>query len=372
MVPTDSLFRLIDASLQADYSGVRRIANELANSINATEPAEAKRLKSLIRKRGVPLRSSGYSETLPSDPKSRLPLVEEVPWPVTPAFLDEMSKNVFSTFISDAVNIEKLVKHGLAGRLNMLLYGPPGTGKTLVAGHVAAQLRKPLYVVRLESVISSLLGDTAKNLRSIFEFVPAKGGVLLLDEVDAVAKLRDDKHEVGELKRVVNTLIQGLDSLDDASVVLAATNHPNLLDPAIWRRFPYKIECNLPNIEVRNVLWKHFLFNDSDQSTIIPGLAKISDGLSGADIESISLAARRRSVLNDEEIFVTGIVKSILESHTGRTVLPYASNIDGSEKKRLSMKLHLEKKLSKAEVARLLGVSRQSVSGYLRGENGKH
>lgn len=370
-VSTESLFRLIDASLQADYSGVRRIANELANSINATEPAEAKRLKSLIRKRGVPLRSSGYSETLPSDPKSRLPLIEEVQWPVTPAFLDEMGKNVFTTFISDAVNIEKLVKHGLAGRLNMLLYGPPGTGKTLIAGHVAAQLRKPLYVVRLESVISSLLGDTAKNLRNIFEFVPTKGGVLLLDEVDAVAKLRDDKHEVGELKRVVNTLIQGLDSLDDASVILAATNHPSLLDPAIWRRFPYKIECNLPDFEVRDFLWKHFLFNDSVQLDVARSLAKISDGLSGADIECIALAARRRSVLHDEEIFIAGVVKSILESHTGRTVLPCPSNIDGSEKKKIAVKLHLEKNLSKAEVARLLGVSRQSVSGYLRGINGE-
>src|SRR5579863_3140015 len=129
----------------------------------------------------------------------------------------------------------------------MLIAGPPGTGKTLLAGHIAAQLNRPLYTVRLDSVISSLLGDTAKNIRSFFDFVPIRGGILFLDEMDAIAKLRDDRQELGELKRVVNTVIQGLDSLDDHAVVIAATNHPQLLDSAIWRRFPYKIELGAPN-----------------------------------------------------------------------------------------------------------------------------
>ncbi|WP_244492385.1 ATP-binding protein, partial [Aureimonas sp. AU12] len=120
-------------------------------------------------------------------------------------FLNEGGCRVFSDFVADAQRIDELSAQGLASRLGLLLSGPPGTGKTLLAGHVAAQLSRPLYVVRLDSVISSLLGDTAKNIRSVFDFVPARNAVLFLDEMDAVAKLRDDRHELGELKRVVNT-----------------------------------------------------------------------------------------------------------------------------------------------------------------------
>src|SRR5208282_1702746 len=98
-------------------------------------------------------------------------------------------------------NVELLSSKGISNRLCVLIAGPPGTGKTLLAGHIAAQLGRPLYTVRLDSVISSLLGDTAKNIRSFFDFVPSREGVLFLDEMDAIEKLRDDRQELGELKR---------------------------------------------------------------------------------------------------------------------------------------------------------------------------
>jgi len=185
------------------------------------------------------------------DAKSRLPLVEEQPWPSTPIFLDEAARQVFQDFLADTHHIEELTNKGLASPLGLILSGPPGTGKSLLAGHIASQLSRPFYVVRLDSVISSLLGDTAKNIRTVFDFVPARDAVLFLDEMDAIAKLRDDRHELGELKRVVNTVIQGLDGLDPNAIVIAATNHPHLLDPAIWRRFPYKIELGPPEAAVR-------------------------------------------------------------------------------------------------------------------------
>ncbi|WP_309675443.1 ATP-binding protein, partial [Pseudomonas sp.] len=171
-VEQTDIIALIEASLEANYSDVRAISNRIAKSISVQDVEFAKQIKSILRRKGVPLRSSGYMENLPVDAKSRMALIEEHQWPVSPLFLNKSAKLVFDTYISDITNIDRLISHGLAGRLNLLLSGPPGTGKTLIAGHLAAQLNRPLYVVRLDSVISSMLGDTAKNLRQIFEYVP--------------------------------------------------------------------------------------------------------------------------------------------------------------------------------------------------------
>lgn len=196
------LVDLIDAALAADYTRVRRAANGLARVLEAEGQTEAaKELRALIKKRGVPLRASGYMESLPVDSKSRLPLVEEQGWPGNPLFLDDQAMRTFEDFLADVANIDRLSSKGLASRLALMLSGPPGTGKTLLAGHIAARLNRPFYVVRLDSVISSLLGDTAKNVRSVFDYVPSKNAVLFLDEMDAIAKLRDDRHELGEPDR---------------------------------------------------------------------------------------------------------------------------------------------------------------------------
>lgn len=202
------LVELTDAALAADYTRVRRAANALARELEgAGDEAAAKELRAIVKKRGVPLRGSGYMETLPVNSKSRLPLIEEQVWPSNPIFLNEDALRTFQDFLSDVENVDALSSKGLSTRLGMMLSGPPGTGKTLLAGHVASRLNRPFYIVQLNSVISSLLGDTAKNIRTVFDFVPTKNAVLFLDEMDAIAKLRDDRHELGELKRVVNTVI---------------------------------------------------------------------------------------------------------------------------------------------------------------------
>lgn len=365
-VSPEDIIELIEASLEANYSDVRIASNKIAKSLSEYDLDSAKKIKSVLRKRGVPLQSSGYMESLPVDTKSRMPLLEEVQWPVSPLFLNNEARNVFQTFLTDVINIDKLISHGLAGRLNLLLSGPPGTGKTLVAGHVAAQLNRPLYVVRLDSVISSLLGDTAKNLRQIFDFVPKKNAVLFIDEVDAVAKLRDDRHELGELKRVVNTLIQGLDSLDDHAVVIAATNHSGLLDPAIWRRFPYKINFDTPDFDMRSSLWNHFLFLDNGEESITKLLAKLSEELSGADIESISIATRRKSVLSQSEVNLASVVNALLASTLGNTATPSDGELSTAEKKHITCLLHRTHGVSQVDLAKILNTSRQTVSSYLK------
>lgn len=362
-----NIVELADASLSADYTRVRRAANAIARDLaKAGNEETARELRALVRKKGVPLRASGYMETLPVDTKSRLPLVEEHPWPHTPLFIDEEPTKVFQDFVADAQHADELSAKGIASRLALLISGPPGTGKSLLAGHVAAQLSRQLYVIRLDSVISSLLGDTAKNVRSVFDFTPSRNAVLFLDEMDAVAKLRDDRHELGELKRVVNTVIQGLDALDSSAIVIGATNHPHLLDPAIWRRFPYKIELGLPGVDVRADLWRHFLFEDNDTEEVSGSMAAISDNLSGADIETTALTARRHALLDRRAVDFGSVTKAILQTRSGRPSQPQRRPLDATDKKTIAVQLKESFGLGGAEIARLIGVSRQAVSGYLK------
>lgn len=368
-MPIDAkyLIELTNAALAADYTQLRRVVHKVARELEqAGESAAATELRAAIKKSGVPLRASGYMESLPVDAKSRLPLVEEQPWPGSPIFLDETASRTFSDFISDVENVDQLSAKGLASRLGLMLSGPPGTGKSLLAGHVAARLGRPFYVIRLDSVISSLLGDTAKNIRAVFDFVPAKSAVLFLDEMDAVAKLRDDRHELGELKRVVNTVIQGLDSLDSHAVLIAATNHSHLLDPAIWRRFPYKIELGAPEPEVRADLWKHFLFEDTDDANVSAVLAVISEGLSGADIETISLTARRHALMQNRKLDLGPVALAVTNAREGRQSMPQKDPLDSDQKRQLAISLKERGGITGADIARLLDVTRQAVYLYLK------
>jgi SpoVK/Ycf46/Vps4 family AAA+-type ATPase len=280
--------------------------------------------------------------------------------------LNEDSKATFDDFVSDANIADQFSAKGLSSRLSLLISGPPGTGKTLLAGHVASRLGRSLYTVRLDSVISSLLGDTAKNIRNLFEYVPSKDGVLFLDEIDAIAKLRDDKHELGELKRVVNTVIQGLDALDDRAIVVAATNHAHMLDPAIFRRFPYRIELGLPETSVREALWREFLFQGDSESSLPQLLARISGQLSGALIQEISLAARRQAARVGQALDVGSVAWAIQQTKEGRLVLPSRAGLTTEQKRQLATQFVRNGVVSAADVARLFGISRQAISAYLR------
>lgn len=366
-VDSQSIIELLQAALAADYTKVRRLGGALARAYASQGDIEgAKTIQSLLKRRGVPLQASGFSESLPRDAGSRLPLIEEGAWPTTPVMLgDEVGRTV-DRFLEDAKNIELLSRKGVATRLGLLLFGPPGTGKTLLSGHIAAQLGRPIYLVRLDSLISSRLGETAKNIRGVFEFVPRQKAVLFLDEMDAIAKLRDDRHELGELKRVVNTVLQGLDSLSDDVVVIGATNHPHLLDPAIWRRFPYKAELVQPDANVRQAMWRHFLSGDGGSPHDAQLLSSMSEGLSGADIENIALAIRRRSILDGHEPALAPILLAIAASRPGNPKLVDAHDLSAADRRSLAQALHVRAALKVTEIAEIVGVSRQMAHRYLK------
>ncbi len=153
---------------------------------------------------------------------------------------DNLDKKV-NAFVSYLGKKDELNALNIPINPTLLLFGPPGTGKSKLAANIAARVGLPLVTARADALISSYLGSTSKNIRSLMEYAKSEPCVLFLDEFDSIAKARDDKNEIGELKRVVVSLLQNIDTLKD-TIVIAATNHAHLLDPAIGRRFHYKME----------------------------------------------------------------------------------------------------------------------------------
>jgi hypothetical protein len=367
-VDTRTIIELLESAISADYTRVRRLGSRLARALAEEKDFDgAKAVQAVLRRRGVPLQASGHAEVLPRDVGSRLPLIEEGQWPTTPVLLSDEAGQTVAHFLEDAKHIELLTDKGVSTRLGLLLHGAPGTGKSLLAAHISAQLQRPIYVVRLDALISSRLGETAKNIRGIFEFTPARKAVLFLDEMDAIAKVRDDRHELGELKRVVNTVLQGLDSLSDDVVVISATNHPHLLDQAIWRRFPYKVELKEPDESVRTAMWRHFLYEDQpDHDEDASLLGRLSEGLCGADIENVSLAARRRAILDGSAPPLAHILLAVTSSRAGSPNLLNHRNLSPADRRTLTVNLHEKAGLKVIDIAKIVGVSRQMAHRYLK------
>lgn len=280
------IFDIIRAGLAQRSDDVARTARELAERvehplIGAGEPQIARSLQRILDEatqastgvsrasgaRQTPAAANGSAGTFvaftgasgPVDSESRSPFVDELALPSTERpILVEAATSELERFVELRRYREDMQRAGLPAPRALLLYGPPGCGKTTAARYIAAALHLPLLTVRLDAVISSYLGTTAKNLRMVFDYAAHCGGVLFLDEFDALAKMRDDANEVGEIKRIVNGLIQNLDMYPEMPLI-AATNHEHLLDPAIWRRFDSIIALPLPGQDERKALLRTFV-----------------------------------------------------------------------------------------------------------------
>ena len=162
-------------------------------------------------------------------------------------FLSDENESVLREVVEEHMRRELLLTYGLAPRNRLMFVGPPGNGKTSLAEALAFDLMLPLVVVRYEGLIGSFLGETASRLNRVFEYARQQNCLLFFDEFDAIGKERGDTHETGEIKRVVSSLLLQIDALPSRTVVVVASNHPQLLDSAAWRRFQVRIELNPPN-----------------------------------------------------------------------------------------------------------------------------
>jgi len=194
-------------------------------------------------------------------------------------------------------NRSLLAEHGYPPKRTFLFWGPPGCGKTFTSNFIAHELGMPMGAIRLNAIISSFLGDTAAHIQRVFELAESRPMVLLLDEIDAIAKNRDDPNDVGELKRVVNSLLQAMDGFASReSVVIAASNHQYLLDPAIWRRFDDIVHFPHPT-EAQRQQYLSLLLNGVSFEGSLRQTARALTSLSYADIQKIVVDALKTMIL---------------------------------------------------------------------------
>lgn len=271
----------------------------------------------------------------PVDRETSVPLAEIVLDPgkggQTPIY-GETLELALQGMVSEWQRSAALRSMGVEPSRSCLFYGPPGTGKTLTAFRLAARLGLPVLNARIDGLVSSFLGTTARNIANLFDFANRYQCVLILDEFDALAKMRDDPHELGELKRVVNTLLQNLDARAERGLTIAITNHDGLLDPAVWRRFENHIRIGLPDAPTRLSMLREFLGSLALGEDVLKTLSFIAGARSGSDLKTFSDGVRRRLALDGGEVTPAAIVDAT------RSVLPRLGlDADDMEPARLFM-----------------------------------
>lgn len=212
-------------------------------------------------------------------------------------------------------NKNKLYSFGLANRRKILLEGLPGTGKTMTASIIASELSLPLYVVQMDKLISKFMGETSVKLRQVFDHVYSETGVYLFDEFDAIAADRNLDNEVGEMKRILNSLLQFIEQDNSQSIIIAATNNKRLLDQALFRRFDDILHYDLPNEKEIKLLLENRLFSYDSRIIINSAAVESAKGLSQAEIVRVCDDVIKTSILNNSEITSEQIILLLEERH---------------------------------------------------------
>jgi SpoVK/Ycf46/Vps4 family AAA+-type ATPase len=272
--------------------------------------------KALFSGSGVQNENKRFKNTLPipRDTEKGFPLLE----------IQYFDKDIDALIISNEIKVQLeqvvrefkdadvLATYNLQNKKKILFCGKPGTGKTFSAQILSSVLNLPLVYIRFDAIISSYLGETASNLRKVFDYIESGTWVVLFDEFDVIGKNRDDIHEHGEIKRVVNSFLQMLDNLKGDSIILAATNHQNMLDPAIWRRFDDIIYYELPDEAIRRQLFDLYLRPiKKDVDIDMAKAASMTDSFSPADIKMVTEEAMKAAIIN-------------LKNHIGQNEIDYA------------------------------------------------
>lgn len=258
----EDLVQLSRLALTGRLQDVQTFVRRLSKRIKASKPDVSEQLEAFLS--AVPAKEAMRAideAVVPRDADSRLKLIREefpINLDVEPIWAANVKQRL-GQLVEERHKQDVLAKEGLLPTRSVLLTGKPGVGKSLAARWIAQQLNRPLVTLDLSAVMSSFLGKTGANVRHVLDYAKATSCVLFLDELDAVAKRRDDVTEIGELKRLVTVLLQEIDDWPATGLLIAATNHPDLLDPAVWRRFEMIIEFPMPSEEqvqvaVQNVL----------------------------------------------------------------------------------------------------------------------
>jgi SpoVK/Ycf46/Vps4 family AAA+-type ATPase len=193
---------------------------------------------------------------------------------------------------------DRLLEHGFEPVRSLLFIGPPGTGKTLSASVIAGELHLPLFLIRLESLITKFMGETSAKLRLIFDAAEDTRGVYLFDEVDALAGDRSTPNDVGEIRRVLNSFLQFLEQHRSTSMLVATTNHPQLLDPAIFRRFGLVVRYTMPTGEQTRTIVRNRLAAFNTRGLVWKRIEEAAEGLSHSEVTIATEQAAKEAILS--------------------------------------------------------------------------
>jgi len=293
-------------------------------------------------------------------PLARIIFPEELQLHEMPIFPPQLSGAV-DQLIKEWANVEKLDKFGVSPSLSCLLFGMPGTGKTKLALYVAKMLSLPVVLAKLDGLVSSLLGTSARNITNLFNFTAQHKCILLLDEFDAVAKARNDNQEVGEIKRIVNTLLQCIDERANTGMTIAITNHEVLLDPAVWRRFDVRIFVPKPDKEGREKIIRKYLDPLKLPDEKIRFLALVTENFCGSDIELLITHFKRHTALSEEPLPFIDTVRALLTINAS-TTSELASFVRDNSDAKVMYKLNKDIGFTQREVGRILDTNYSKVS----------
>ncbi|WP_311790631.1 MULTISPECIES: AAA family ATPase [Pantoea] len=365
------LAQLVRLVLNNQYDDVRLYVARLVRKYRETSPDLATQLDQYLRakpagshqslRKGPNPASIVSEQALPVDNESRLsllkiPVLKDV---LEKPVLSEKNESALDRLILERKNIQRLNDLGLPPTRSAIFVGPPGVGKTLTAAWLAKKLNVPFYTLDLTAVMSSYLGKSGNNLRAALDYAKKKPCILLLDEIDSIAKKRSDDSDIGELKRLVTVILQEVDEWPAESLLLAATNHEELIDPALWRRFDMIVNFDRPDAASISDAIKRFSGPDFAMfSRWVDILVLTFKNESFSNIEKEINKFRRAVALgiaSDQEL-IEEFVKSRI------------SLLERPEKLEVALSLSKETKLSQHSISDITGVSRDTIRKHRASE----
>lgn len=361
---TEELYQIARLALEGKGSDVRLYLAKLVRKARKENPEFAVRLEELLKTdptRADRVMRKSFSSADQSPELKDVSLLRVVDLSsVEEPLLDASLKKPIEQLLLERECTDELMIKGLKPTSSVIFQGPPGVGKTITAKWIAAKLNLPIYILDLTAVMSSLLGKTGNNLREVFEYAKQHPCVLFLDEIDAIAKRRSDEADVGEIKRLVNIMLQELEDWPSSGVLVAATNHPELVDPALWRRFDMEVTFPVPSDE--NVCKAVSLFLGDDEPVFAPFLNLLIESQRGESYSNIKrLVSRlRRLRIVAPDSFEENVIKHL-----------FADQIDLPRSERINLAVNLVSNFSfpKQKAAKLLGVSRDTIRKRMKEQN---
>lgn len=307
MTSSRHLIALLKSHIEGDDEHFLSVAMQVAaHEARQGHGKLAQELRDLVDAARIRSKQPGKKPVPLAQPKGELASLVSVSYSdtrlssmVVPPELEERLKRV----LVEQRQEHRLRNHGLAPRRKLLLLlGPPGSGKTMTAAALAGELRVPLFTVVFDSLISKFMGETASKLRLVFDAMNGTRGVYFFDEFDAIGTRRGERNDVGEIRRVLNSFLQLLENDESGGLIIAATNHPELLDPALFRRFDDVIRYELPNDMIATRILKMRLASFDIREIDWNSTMKAASGMSQSDLVRAADEAAKRAVLAERTL----------------------------------------------------------------------